>query len=232
MEYTYNNNPISVLTIPLVQQDIFLLLQEELTRKIKVSKNISIVSTFKGFNCMYLKQLEYNNIQFYQTDIANVHNTLKRVNTKYVLVINAPAIIVGDLDGDFINRFLKLDTNFVFGGNIIETHRHIFLGSQEFMANGTSKNIDSSICFGYTGYVTDFYSNYTDLQIDAHPYIRVNLSVESTLIKYYPDTMWSKIDSGNTLFYSTNLIYTQIREAKDNRYIYETDIGSVNRRMF
>ena len=232
MDYYYKDKSVPILTFPLVQYEMKPTFTAELSRYIETSKNIAIITLANNTNCLFVSQLNYNHIPFYLTDLTNIRRVLKSIKEKYTLVFTGPALITGDLNGTFINKFLELNTTFTFGGSVLETHKHMFLGADELKTNGFSTNLDSTVCFGYTYAISDFYSKYQEVGNKVHPYIKNNVSTECTLLQYYPDTLYKRIDAGNTLSYSIDFIHSKIKQVDDKYEIHEDEALSSNKRMF
>ncbi len=223
MKYKYGWWDLFILTFPYTMNKLtYTLLKDEANREIKVDKRIAIVTTLQDENHILLQQLINNNILFYQTTDEELVSTINKINKELILIITSPAIIVNDLDEEFISMFETVSGNFVFGGTTKNPIGINYLGSEELYL-GENLYLDNSVMFGDADEIKKFYSKYM--------YIKDNklLSDVSTMVKNY-GTFSGHIDTYGQMFKCIDFGDVQIKENEDCRYIDVFDNGE--RRLF
>ena len=232
MNYYYNSNLLYLLAYSYCEEVGAMVLSTEKDRSLTVSDKISIVTAVENIeNCIFIHQLEYNNIQFYAVTKNLLNQTLKNIKTEFVLVINTPSVLVHDLDNGFIETFKGLNTPFTFGATTLNNTKYNFLSFRELKLKGTSKGLEAGVCFGYTKDVALLYSRINQLDFEYGSYEKAHQAVEVTLIAYYSDGLPDYLDSANKLFCSVDLSYVQVKEIGGKREIVEPEKIN-NRRIF
>ena len=217
----YNDNKIQyVLSFPELDYiDLNILFKEELNRKIKISSDIAIISTITTYNSFFLNQCKNNNIEIIQTKQSNIYEAIKRIEKKYVLIIkDKDALIVNDIENDFLKEFNSLNMPFLFAGmefplpsNDLEGYRNTFI-------KGKYKNVNGMLMFGKTSDILKFYESIIDNERIEDSFIEEQIKIRKSLINYRKDFI-SYIDSQANLFSTITKINTIIKEKDNNRYI-------------
>jgi len=219
MKYLNNENEQYVLSFLNEKSNILNTVFDYKT-KISVNENIAIITNLKP-DTLFIKQLVYNNIHYYLiSNIEEISRCLKEIKENYILtVFNTDALIVKDLDVDFITKFDKLNINYLFASTEACYPLPIELNNIRIsLTPSMNKYTNCYLCLGYKEFIAGIYKSIMDN----------NLHFGNKFMDYHKNLIYGSFKNYTIDFY--NMFFTTIIpqvnkiKQKDNiRYIIRSN---------
>lgn len=149
------------------------IIERELTRQIKISNNLSIVSIMnkKCWDKSPIRiQCEYNDIPLFNSaiDESEWNNTLKiqhilncltQITTDYVLIVDGRDVIfVNNLDDILIDKYICLNKPIIYNGTPVAYPKIPIEPLHELLQiKGKQKFLNAGVCIGEKNALIDFY---------------------------------------------------------------------------
>lgn len=215
MTYFNNKNEQYILNFPeKLDFNLTYFFIDDITRNIKIDKNITVITTINDSSSIFLNQCNLNSIPVIITTEENINKELKKVNSLYTLIVKHDSLLLKDLTDEFIQKFLNLNEPFIFAGSPFQIPDKNIENYSILMIKGLNKYINSGLLFGSTLEIVKLYNILDNFDRSITNFEYLNYIYRSVISHLYLVNKLknSYLDSECKLFSSVLLSITKIKD--------------------